>query len=226
MPRHETNAQCAALRVPRVIACLLFGMALFTAGSASAADDIEQVLRTLASAEPAQFAYREARTMALLEQVWTTQGELYVSPGQMIVAQHTPKETLTWLTGDSVEHVDFTSGRRFSRSITDSDRLNETAALLMLFSPDADRDALHDRFAIRLQTLDRSRRLILTPKGTQGDIRDITITLDDAQHSNRMLLDYWDGDSSEWRLQPTNRGAAVEAAMQDLIKRIQNYAPQ
>lgn len=204
------------------LAALLVSVVLAQPLSADSA--LDAFLRELQTSEAIHFSYHETRHMALLQQSWKTQGEMYIAPQQMIVDQRQPSHTLTLITTQRLDHLDLDADRRFSREFDAQDAPGGISALIALFSPTGNREALQQRFAMTFEQDAEHRRLLLQPRVAQRDVRQISIAVAADRQTSHMTIDYWDGDSSEWNLTTTARGDPVVRSMDELMSQIRRHA--
>ncbi len=180
---------------------------------AAASEPLQDVLQRLEIAGPRQFQYREKKQMSLLSHPWLAAGELFLAPGEILVAQQTPRETLTLITAKQLEHFDLQRNRRFSRALSDTSQLQGLGSLLPLFSGGEGPDKLQERFDVKLRQRGGRWVLELMPIRSPRGPGDITLSGEPGGPADRIVLEFQDGDTIEWFLRPQADGPVARQRM-------------
>jgi len=193
---------CALLLVATPVACL-------------ANETLDTLLQRLHINETLQYRYQETRQLQLLAEPWQASGELFISPQQMVIAQHAPTSVTTLITADRLVHHDDEQAIHRRIKLERPFAVPGMEPFMQLLFGSANRDELQRQYRIDLTFTDGRWHLQLEPRATAaGDITAMLLAGNKDRMADRLVLTHADGDQTSWQLTLLARGVSAERALQ------------
>ena len=196
----------------------LLPVVLFSSAGHAANETLETLLTRLQFQQTQRIAYRETRHMQLLSEPWQATGDLYIALDRLVILQQEPQRTLTVITATHLQH-----------SSAQHDNITRLALqqpfdvpvlkpfLLLLYDSDA-AGQLERAYRTELRHTGGRWQLQLLPVEPAED-QPSAMTLSGASglQPDTLLLQFADGDFTEWRFTAVSTGGEAEAALEALL---------
>ena len=181
-------------------------------------ESIEDILKRIQVQETLQLEYQETRHMELLSRPRQSNGQMFLSAEQMVIAQHSPKQQTTVISKNKVVHIDPARNIRRDRKLKKPFAIPGMGPFLQLFYGQSNLAELEHQFNIKLLQDSALWQLNLSPKITaMSRIRTAKLSGNPGEGPNQLVLEFADGDQTEWRLSPLARGPGARKAMDKIL---------
>lgn len=206
---------------PSCLKLLLLLPVLLPANAAHAVDTEWKVMQRMQSDTAVRIAYRETRTLELIDQPWQGSGYLYsLAPDLMIKEQLQPERVLMGIKGDRMLYFDPVNNLRHRGEL---DAANPLSLHIAFFNAlvNADVALLHRVYRVDFDA--REQDWLMTLKPRRGDRSGLTVVITgpSGQQAERIEIRQADGDFSEFLLRKDAEGEAIETEVNRLYKELQ-----
>lgn len=182
---------------------------------------LEDILKRLQVKESLHLEYKETRHMELLSRPRQSNGHMFLSPEQMIIAQHAPKQQITVISKNKVLFVDQEKQIRRTRKLKSPFAIPGMGPFLQLFYGQSNLAELERQFTIKFLQDNSHWQLKLSPKlSTMSSIRTAKVSGTPDEGPNQLVLEHADGDRTEWHLSPLAHGPDARKEMERLLAQI------
>lgn len=190
--------------------------ALLPAHAADAVDTEWNVMQRMQADTAVRIAYRETRTLELIDQPWQGSGYLYsLAPDLMIKEQLQPERVLMGIKGDRMFYFDPANNVRHRGEL---DAANPLSLHIAFFNAlvNADVALLHRVYRVDFDA--REQDWLMTLKPRRGDRSGLTVVISgpSGQQAERIEIRQADGDLGEFSLRKDAEGEAVETEVNRL----------
>jgi hypothetical protein len=190
---------------------------------AASPDSLVDVLERMRIQETQHFRYREIRMMRMLVDPSKAMGDMYISPHRLVISQQSPRLTTTAISAERMLYID--DDQEIYRSL----KLERPFAvpgmepfMWLVFGSGGLAD-LEKEYKIEFNTGGQRWRLQLTPHNYgEHDIARFWVSGNTGLGPDNLLLEYADGDRSEWQLLVQSRGGAAEQEMRRTLDQLRN----
>lgn len=208
---------------------LLLLMTALLSLPAIAQDLLPEVLARIAvTQQPTRhFHYQETRELQLLAAPWQANGDLFLTPTQMVIAQRSPTTTLTVISADRMQHDDPAQDIHHQLVLDQPYAVPGMEPLLQLMYAAAADDELKQQYQLTFDSDAQRWTLSLKPRWPGA----LTVALLQVSGANghgpdRMQLQSDDGDRRSWRMTPVSQGAAAERELSTALSSLNDAAAQ
>jgi hypothetical protein len=201
----------------------LFGLILLSLLAASdgrADDTLSEVIRRMQSDKGGRIAYRENRTLELMDRPWQGSGYLYsLPPDLMLKEQLKPERVLMAVKGEQMFYYDPANDVRHHAEMSEDNPLSLNIGVFRALI-NADEGLLHRLYEVAFSSTSQDWSIMLKPK--QGSESDFSIVISGLaqQQADTITVKQPDGDLSEFSLQPDARGDEIEAVVNRLYREL------
>jgi len=192
--------------------------------SAAAQDTLDSVLARMQVRESSHFHYRETRHLAMLAKPWEADGDMYIAPDRMLIAQQDPAPRITDITRSRLLHIDPEHHVVRTLELATPFAVQGLEPFLHLLYGKAGGSELQKRFATSFK-VDRGRwQLSLYPVlDHSGPISQMWVSGREGQGADYLKLEFEDEDQTEYHLSMVARGADARQAMQRVLDQVETY---
>jgi len=202
-------------------------LAFLTPAFAGEQDALEDILKRIQVQETLQLEYQETRHMELLNRPRQSNGQMFLSAEKMVIAQHSPKLQTTVISKNKVLHIDPARNIRRDRKLKKPFAIPGMGPFLQLFYGQSNLAELEQQFSLKLVQDGSLWQLNLFPKITaMSRIRTAKLSGNPGEGPNRLVLEFADGDQTEWRLSPLARGPDARKAMDKILAQTDRQTSQ
>lgn len=198
------------------------GLVLFSllGGQTCQSDDsLSQVMQRMQSDKIARIAYRETRTLELMQRPWQGRGYMYsLPPDLMIKEQLQPERLLMAVKGDQMFYFDPVNDVRHQGVMGEDNPLSLNIGVFRALI-NADEALLHRLYWVDFSSSAQRWSMTLKPKQNR-DSGFIIITGLAHKQPDTIKVKQPDGDLSELSLQPDTNGHDVEATVKRLYREL------
>ena len=196
--------------------CLWWLLPALLGSSVASADDetIENLLTRLQIHAPQQLAYRETRHMQLLSEPWQATGELYITPDRLVIVQQEPQRSVTEITATHLQHSDAHNDTVTRLALKQAFAVPVLKPFLLLLYGADGAGQLQREYRPDLQQTPKRWTLRLLPVAPADD-QPSAMTLSGAAglQPDSLMLEFADGDYTEWQFTPVSSGSEADAAL-------------
>jgi len=194
-----------------------------------AQDSLPEVLARIAvNGQPTRhFHYQETRELQLLAAPWQADGDLFLGPRQMVIAQRSPSPTLTVIGADRMLHNDPAQDIHHNLVLDQPWAVPGMEPLMQLMYGAAGSDELRQQYQLSFDSDAQRWTLSLKPRwpGTLA-VALMQVAGANGHGPDQMLLQSDDGDRRDWRLTPVSEGAAAERELSAALSSLNSAAAQ
>ena len=184
-----------------------------------AGDSLAALMQRMRSDTAVRIAYRESRTLELLDRPWLGRGYMYsLPPDLMIKEQLQPERVLMGVQGDRMYYFDPGHEVRHQGEMTLDNPMTQNVAVFKALI-NADEALLHRLYRIEFDSAGQSWTMTLTPKQEVDSGFSIVISGPAEQPADAIEVRQ-NGDLSVFSLQPDGSGENVEAAVKRLYREL------
>ncbi len=199
-------------------AVLLFLLA--GVGPLQAEDSLDALMQRMRSDHAVRIAYREIRTMALLERPWQSIGFMYsLPPDTMLKVQLEPERLLMAIDGDDLYYFDPGNDVRQQGTLDEDNPMSLSVAVFKALMM-ADRALLEKMYRVDFSGGSEQWLLRLRAKSDPDSGFAIEISGLPGRQARRIVVEQGDGERSEFELWQDAEGGAVEAQAQRLFREL------
>lgn len=181
-------------------------------------DTLDIVLERIRVQETRHFKYRETRNMALLAKPWQATGDMYTSPQQMVIAQQTPTPVYTVISVDRMQHIDTAQDINRSLKLEQPFAVPGMEPFMLLLYGATGLSELEQDYVLGFDSTDLLWSLYLAPRQhSEGRIIRMQLSGGSGHGPDQLVLEYADGDRTEWQLSLMSQGEAAGRELQRLL---------
>lgn len=200
----------------RLARCLWWLLPALLGLSEASADEetLEGLLTRLQFHETQRLAYRETRHMQLLSEPWQATGELFITPDSLVIVQRVPQRSLTEITATHLQHSDAHNEIVTRLALKQAFAVPVLKPFLLLLYADDAAGQLQREFRPDLQQTPQRWTLRLLAVAPADD-QPAAMTLSGAAglQPDSLMLEFADGDVTEWQFTPLSSGSEADAAL-------------
>ena len=201
----------------RLARCLWWWLlpALLGSSVASAdAETVENLLTRLQFHETQRLAYRETRHMQLLSEPWQATGDLFIAPDRLVIVQRDPRRAVTEITATHLQHSDAHNDTVTRLALKQAFAVPVLKPFLLLLYGADGAGQLQREYRTEMQQTPKRWTLRLLPVAPADD-QPSAMTLSGAAglQPDSLMLEFADGDYTEWLFTPVSRGSEADAAL-------------
>lgn len=221
--RTKHNVLALALRdtrkfeLSRVLFVLLLAVNFSNAGHAE--DTLPSSMQRMKSDEAVRIAYREIRTLELMDRPWQGAGYMYsLPPDLMIKEQLQPERLLMGVKGDRMFYFDPANDVRRQGDMAPDNPVSQNIAVFKALI-NADEALLHRWYRVEFASKPRRWVMTLKPKQHSDSAFSIEIAGLPGQQADSIKISQ-DHDISEFSLRKDASGDEVEAVVKQLYREL------
>ncbi|MGR9115352.1 MAG: LolA family protein [Gammaproteobacteria bacterium] len=185
-----------------------------------AEDTLSSLMQRMQSSTAVRIAYRETRTLELMERPWQGSGYMYsLPPDLMIKEQVRPERVLMGVKGDQMVYFDPGNAVRHHGEMTEDNPMTLNIAVFKALV-NGDEALLHKLYQVEFTSAPLRWTMTLTPKQDSDSGFNIVISGLSGQQADTIEVRQADGDSSEFSLQPDGSGDEVDATVERLYREL------
>ena len=180
-----------------------------------AADEtLDTLLTRLQIHKTQQLAYRETRHMQLLSEPWQASGELFIASHRLVIAQREPQRSLTEITATHLQHINAQNEIVTRLVLKQPFAVPVLKPFLMLLYGSGGVGQLQRVYRPELLQ-DRTRWTLRLAAVAPADDQPSAMTLSGAagRQPDSLVLEFADGDFTEWQFTPLASGSEADAAL-------------
>ncbi len=197
--------------------------ALFIPAAACAGDSLDAVLARMQVKEVRHFLYTERRQMRLLTRQWRAEGEMFVSPRQIVVAQHVPDQRFISISKERIVFVDPGKQIRRQYGLQGRASVSGMALLMQVFYSSGKPADIEKKFNTGFSLNHNRWNITLLPKQEDDtEVIKMTLTGEEGAEPDHLALQYKDGDRTEWTLALRNKGDDASKTMDETLDQMNN----
>jgi hypothetical protein len=195
-------------------------LSLLTAPNSRADDTLSEVVRRMQSDKAVRIAYRENRTLELMDQPWQGSGYLYsLPPDLMLKEQLQPERVLMAVKGEQMFYYDPADDVRHQGEMNEDNPLSLNIGVFRALI-NADEGLLHRLYEVAFSSTERDWAIKLKPKQDSESDFSIVISGLAQQQADTITVRQPDGDLSEFSLRPDAQGDEIEAVVNRLYREL------
>lgn len=183
---------------------------------ATATDTMGQVLERLQVAETRQLNYTETREMQFFAAPWQSSGQMYLSPGRIIIDQHKPKHSIISITENKLLYVEPKHDIRHIKKLAKPFAVPGIGQFLSILYGDPATEDLQRKFHTTFSTTQARWRLTLLPR-VASTINRMEISGLTNQGADFIDLEFSDGDKTDWEFTLIATGAQAARKMNSVL---------
>jgi len=200
---------------------MLLCLAALAPGYAMAAEaDWGLLHQRLHQAGPAEFRYEETRSLELMAKPWHGQGYLLSgADGSLVKLQLSPQRVIMAISGPSMYYYDPGQGQRRSAALSYAGDAAEQISVFRAILQGRPED-LRARYELTAESHGETWRLRLSAKtkATGSAMESVEIAGGADPLRRQVSIRQADGETTDYRLEKTNEGQALEFSVQRLLQ--------
>ena len=189
---------------------------------AHAQDTLEDVLQRLKISQATQFDYTQTRQLALLQSPWQALGELYLSPGKMIIAQQAPEKRYILITQDTLQYLDVGQNIYHRKKLKGFFAVPQMAIFVSLIFGEHSAASLREHYATEFSSDDASWTIRLTDEN-DDQVEAVEISGQNGSPANSLELFLNDGDKTSWEFFPAGADENIIDQMNSITKKVREF---
>lgn len=202
------------------LSLLLMSITALMLSDSRADESLNSLLQGMRADTAVRIAYRETRTMALLEQPWQGSGYLYSLPPDLLIKEQLlPERVLMGVKDEQMLYFDPVNAVRHRGRLEEDSPLSLTIAVFKaLINGDA---ALLQRF-YRIQFKNSAPGWAMTLTSARDSVSGFNIVISgkSKQQIDSFIIQQADGELSELALHAQSAGDAIDAAIEHLSREL------
>lgn len=173
-------------------------------------DSLSSLMQAMKSEQATRIAYKETKTLELMDQPWEGSGFMYsLPPDLMVKEQLLPKRVLMGIKGDKMFYFDQQNNFRHQGELDKNDLISLNVAVFKALI-NADEALLRNMYQVDFSSTAKGWTMNLTPKNNQELGFSTLVSGATDQQVDKISMKQADGDSSEFTLQKDASGERVE----------------
>jgi len=190
---------------------------------AASPDTLGDVLERMRVKETRQYRYLETRVVRMLVEPWKATGEMFISPHHLVISQQFPKSTTTAISENMMLYIDNDQEIHRSLKLERPFAVPGMEPLMQLLFVSGGIADLEEEYKVDFDAEAQRWRLQLASRTyDEHDIALFQVSGKTGQGPEVLLLEYADGDRSEWKLSVHSRGAAAEQELRRELDKLKN----
>lgn len=203
-----------------ILKCWLLVSLFLMVNIANAEDSLSLLMQHLQSKTAIKMAYKETRSLELMDQVWEGSGYLYsMPPDIMIREQLHPQRLLMGVKGEKMFYFDPDNDTRYQDELEASNVLSLNIAVFKALV-NADEALLNSLYDIDFSSDAEGWLMALKPKQTLDSELSIIVSGLTNKQANSISFTQ-DGDVSKFSLQKNDEGENIEIIINQLYQELQ-----
>lgn len=191
----------------RFILALLICCSITTA---NAKESLSSLMQGMKSETATRIAYKETRTLELMDEPWEGSGFMYsLPPDLMVKEQLLPKRVLMGVKGGEIFYFDQEKGFRHQDELDKKDPISLNIAVFKALI-NADKDLLRDLYQVDFVSKSKEWMMTLTPKNKTEEGFSTTVSGKTIQKIDKISMKQADGDTSDFILHKDASGDRVK----------------
>jgi hypothetical protein len=183
-------------------------------------DSLPRVMQRMRSDKAVRIAYRETRTLELMDQPWRGSGYMYsLPPDLMIKEQLQPERLLMAVKGEQMFYFDPVNDVRHHDEMSEDNPLSLNIGVFRALI-NADEALLHRLYRADFSQSAHRWSITLKPKQDSASNFSIVISGSAQKQADTVQVRQPDGDFSEFSLQPDAEGDEVAASVNRLYREL------
>jgi hypothetical protein len=183
-------------------------------------DSLPRVMQRMRSDKAVRIAYRETRTLELMDQPWRGSGYMYsLPPDLMIKEQLQPERLLMAVKGEQMFYFDPVNDVRHHDEMSVDNPLSLNIGVFRALI-NADEALLHRLYRADFSRSPHRWSITLKPKQDSASNFSIVISGSAQKQADTVQVRQPDGDFSEFSLQPEAEGDEVAASVNRLYREL------
>ena len=198
----------------------LMFLASLMANAGHAEDTLSALMQRMQSNTAVRIAYRETRTLELMERPWQGSGYMYsMPPDLMIKEQLKPERVLMGVKGDQMYYLDPTNDVRHQGEMDEDNPVSLNIAVFKALI-NADEALLHRLY--RVEFTSEAQGWVMTLKSKQDSESGFNIVISGlaGQQADTVKVRQADGDLSEFTLRQDAAGDEVKNKVNQLYREL------
>jgi outer membrane lipoprotein-sorting protein len=173
-------------------------------------DSLSSLMQAMKSEQATRIAYKETKTLELMDQPWEGSGFMYsLPPDLMVKEQLLPKRVLMGIKGDKMFYFDQQNNFRHQGELDKNDLISLNVAVFKALI-NADEALLRNMYQVDFKSTAKGWAMNLTPKNNQELGFSTLVSGATDQQVDKISMKQADGDSSEFTLQKDASGERVK----------------
>ncbi len=173
-------------------------------------DSLSTLMQTMKSEQATRIAYKETKTLELMDQPWEGSGFMYsLPPDLMVKEQLLPKRVLMGVKGDKMFYFDQQNNFRHQGELDKNDLMSLNVAVFKALI-NADEALLRNMYQVDFSSTAKGWAMNLTPKNNQELGFSTLVSGATYQQIDKIRMKQADGDSSEFILKKDASGERVK----------------
>ncbi len=200
---------------------IIFSLIVFLLSAQSDAEDsVDALMQRMQSDTAVRIAYRETRTIELMDQPWQGAGFMYsLPPDLMIKEQLQPERLLMAINGEQMFYFDPGNDIRHQGELNPDDPLTLSTAVFKALM-NADRRLLESLYSVDFEAKPDQWQMTLSARNDTDSAFRIDISGLPEQQADRIQVQQGDGDKSDFILQKEDSGEDVAARINTLYQEL------
>ncbi len=205
----------------KTVSLWLLLLAVLAPVQAIAEDTLINILKRLKVQQTEHFSFHETRLIQLLAEPWQATGDMFMSPTQMVIAQHTPTSAITVISEDRLLHVSVEEDIYSTLKLKKPFAVPGMEPLMQVLYGNGESTDLQQNYNLELDVTAQRWVLQLTPRHL-GKHSIISLRLSGANDHgpDQLILEQADGDSSEWQLTRLSQGTAADRRLGEILNQL------
>ena len=173
-------------------------------------DSLSSLMQAMKSDQATRIAYKETKTLELMDQPWEGSGFMYsLPPDLMVKEQLLPKRVLMGIKGDKMFYFDQKNNFRHQGELDKNDLMSLNVAVFKALI-NADEVLLRSMYQVDFSSTAKVWTMNLTPKNNQELGFSTLVSGATYQQIDKISMKQADGDSSEFTLKKDASGERVK----------------
>ena len=173
-------------------------------------DSLSSLMQAMKSDQATRIAYKETKTLELMDQPWEGSGFMYsLPPDLMVKEQLLPKRVLMGIKGDKMFYFDQKNNFRHQGELDKNDLMSLNVAVFKALI-NADEVLLRSMYQVDFSSTAKVWTMNLTPKNNQELGFSTLVSGATYQQIDKISMKQADGDSSEFILKKDASGERVK----------------
>lgn len=182
----------------------------FSINTAFAEESLTSLMQGMKSETATRIAYKETRTLELIDQPWEGSGFMYsLPPDLMVKEQLLPKRVLMGVKGDKIFYFDQEKGFHHQGELDENDPISLNIAVFKALI-NADEALLRSLYQVDFANEAKGWVMTLKPKNNSKGGFSTLVSGTTSQQIDKISMKQADGDSSDFTLRKDASGDRVK----------------
>ncbi len=196
-------------------------LAVMAPVQAIAEDTLISILKRLKVQQTEHFSFHETRLIQLLAEPWRATGDMFMSPQQMVIAQHTPTSAITVISENSLLHVSAEEDIYNSLKLEKPFAVPGMEPLMQVLYGTGESTGLQQNYSLDLDVT--AQRWVLQLKPRHQDkhtIISLRLSGTNNHGPDQLILEQADGDSTAWQLTRLSQGLPADHRLREILDQL------